>query len=134
MLEHNNEAVLSNLVTEEVLFAVFEHYPFGEILSIIAILLIGIFFITSADSGTFVLGMMTTNGSLNPGNRIKLIWGVMLSIISIALLYTGGLQALQNTMIVSALPFSAIMGLMTISLIKALYKESKELSKGKLKK
>jgi glycine betaine transporter len=133
MLEHNNEAVLSNLVTEEVLFAVFEHYPFGEILSIIAILLIGIFFITSADSGTFVLGMMTTNGSLNPGNRIKIIWGVMLSIISISLLYTGGLQALQNTMIVTALPFSIIMGLMTISLIKALYKESKELKIGKIK-
>jgi len=133
MLEHEGKAEISNLVTEEVLFAVFSNYSFGSILSIVAIILIGTFFITSADSGTYVLGMMTTNGSLNPGNRIKLIWGIMLSIISLALLYTGGLQALQNTMIAAALPFSMIMGLMTISLIKALYKEASDLGIGKIK-
>jgi len=133
MLEHEGKAEISNLVTEEVLFAVFSNYSFGSILSIVAIILIGTFFITSADSGTYVLGMMTTNGSLNPGNRIKLIWGIMLSIISLALLYTGGLQALQNTMIAAALPFSMIMGLMTISLIMALYKEASDLGIGKIK-
>lgn len=106
----------------------------GTVLSIIAILLICTFFITSADSGTYVLGMMTTNGSHHPGNKIKLVWGVLLAAISLVLLYSGGLQALQNTMIAAALPFSVIMALMTFSLIKALQKEAKELGIGRIPK
>jgi glycine betaine transporter len=50
------------------------------------------------------------------------------------LLYTGGLQALQNTMIAAALPFSIIMALMTISFLKALNKEAKELGIGQIRK
>ena len=77
---------------------------------------------------------MTTNGSHSPGAKIKITWGVMLAAIALVLLYTGGLQALQNTMIVAALPFSIIMALMTISLIKALNKEAKELGIGRIGK
>jgi glycine betaine transporter len=58
----------------------------------------------------------------------------MLSAISLVLLYSGGLQALQNTMIAAALPFSIIMALMTFSLIKALQKEARELGIGKIPK
>lgn len=127
LLEHEGVAKISALATEESLFGVFENYPMGTILSIIAMLLVGTFFITSADSGTFVLGMMTTNGSQNPSGSVKVIWGVFLAAIALVLLYSGGLQALQNTMIIAALPFSVIMALMTISLMKALTKEAKEL-------
>ncbi|MBT2687634.1 BCCT family transporter [Bacillus sp. ISL-47] len=134
MQEHNGVAKISELATEEALFGVFSNFPFGTLLSIIAIILICTFFITSADSGTYVLGMMTTNGSHHPGNRIKFIWGIMLSTISLVLIYSGGLQALQNTMIAAALPFSIIMALMTFSLIKALQKEAKELGIGKIPK
>ncbi|MBB6452356.1 glycine betaine transporter [Salirhabdus euzebyi] len=133
-LEHNGIAQISGLATEETLFAVFENYPLGLIASFIAIILIATFFITSADSGTYVLGMMTTNGSHSPGNQVKLTWGILLAAIAVALLYTGGLDALQNTMIIAALPFSIIMALMTVSLIKALYKESRELGIGRIKK
>ncbi|GEN46130.1 glycine betaine uptake BCCT transporter [Alkalibacillus haloalkaliphilus] len=133
-LEHNGVDTLSNLATEEMLFGVFSHYPFGMVASVIAIILISTFFITSADSGTYVLGMMTTNGSHHPGRRIKLIWGVILSATALALLYTGGLQALENTMIVAALPFSVIMLLMVVSFVKAIYKEGKELGIGDIKK
>lgn len=134
MLEHDGVAKISELATEESLFGVFANYPMSSILSILAIVLISTFFITSADSGTFVLGMMTTNGSLTPGNKIKFTWGFMLAAISLVLLYSGGLQALQNTMIVAALPFSIIMALMALSLIKALGKEAKELGIGKIPK
>lgn len=134
MLEHEGIAKISELATEEALFGVFANYPLSTLLSILAMILVGTFFITSADSGTFVLGMMTTNGSLTPGNRIKFTWGIMLSAISLVLLYSGGLQALQNTMIVAALPFSIIMGLMALSLIKALNQEAKELGIGKIPK
>jgi glycine betaine transporter len=132
LLEHEGVAKISALATEETLFGVFENYPMGTILSIIAMLLVGTFFITSADSGTFVLGMMTTNGSQNPSGSVKVIWGVFLAAIALVLLYSGGLQALQNTMIIAALPFSIIMALMTISLIKALTKEAKELGMNQL--
>lgn len=134
LLEHEGVAAISELAMEESLFGVFSYYPFGSFLSIIAIILIGTFFITSADSGTYVLGMMTTNGSHTPGNKIKLTWGIMLSAIALVLLYSGGLQALQNTMIAAALPFSIIMALMTISLVKSLYKESRELGIGQIPK
>ncbi|WP_174731701.1 glycine betaine uptake BCCT transporter [Mesobacillus harenae] len=125
MLEHNGLANISSLALEESLFGVFSNYPLGMLMSIIAMTLIGTFFITSADSGTYVLGMMTTNGSQNPANVVKITWGILLAATALVLLYTGGLQALQNTMIVAALPFSFIMALMTISLIKSLHKEAK---------
>lgn len=134
MQEHQGTAKISEMATEEALFGVFSNLPMGTVLSIIAILLICTFFITSADSGTYVLGMMTTNGSHHPGNKIKLVWGILLAAISLVLLYSGGLQALQNTMIAAALPFSVIMALMTLSLIKALQKEAKELGIGKIPK
>ncbi|MBN8202294.1 glycine betaine uptake BCCT transporter [Bacillus sp. NTK034] len=132
--EHNGVAKISELATEEALFGVFSNFPMGAVLSVIAILLICTFFITSADSGTYVLGMMTTNGSHHPGNKIKMVWGILLAAISLVLLYSGGLQALQNTMIAAALPFSVIMALMTFSLIKALQKEAKELGIGRIPK
>ncbi|WP_050182438.1 glycine betaine uptake BCCT transporter [Domibacillus robiginosus] len=127
LLEHDGVTSISKLATEESLFGVLAHYPMSGIVSILAIILIGTFFITSADSGTYVLGMMTTNGSQNPSNRIKITWGALLTIMALVLLYSGGLQALQNTMIVAALPFSIVMVLMTISLVKSLNKEAKEI-------
>ena len=118
---------LTKYATEEVLFAVLGQYPMGMILSLIGLLLIVIFFITSADSATFVLGMQTTNGSLNPPNSVKLTWGTMQSAVAIILLYSGGLQALQNSLIIVALPFSFIIILMGFSLYKALKIEKQEL-------
>ena len=55
---------------ETQLFGVFNHIPLGIVLSIIALLLIASFFVTSADSATFVLGMQTTFGSLNPSSLV----------------------------------------------------------------
>jgi len=115
--------VISNQGMEVALFSVFEHFPWTTFLSILAILLISTFFITSADSATFVLGMQTTNGSLNPSNRIKFIWGVIQSATAAILLYTGGLNALQKASIIAALPFTIIMILIVISIMKSLRNE-----------
>ncbi|MED4017818.1 BCCT family transporter [Sutcliffiella cohnii] len=123
---------ISSLAPEESLFGVLEGFPLSMVLSLLSILIIVTFFVTSADSGTFVLGMMTTNGSLNPSRIIKATWGIFLSITAIALLYSGGLQALQNTMILAALPFSIIILLMVVSLLKSLNKEAKELGIGQI--
>ncbi|MBN6205745.1 BCCT family transporter [Ralstonia pickettii] len=114
---------LSGFSTELVLFNMFDHLPLSLFLSILAILLIASFFITSADSATFVLGMQTTYGSLTPPNIVKIVWGLAQSSVALILLYVGGLAALQNTIIITALPFSFIMILMVIALYKALKKE-----------
>ncbi|WP_270181477.1 glycine betaine uptake BCCT transporter [Alkalihalobacillus sp. CinArs1] len=122
-LQQNGTADIASLATEEALFGTFQNYPFGVVLSIIAITLIGTFFVTSADSATFVLGMQTTYGSLNPGTSVKLTWGITQSAMAAVLLYSGGLQALQNVLILAAMPFSVIMILMTVSFYKAITKE-----------
>ena len=129
-LEAKGIASISQLALEESLFGVFANYPFGMVMSIVAIILIMTFFITSADSGTYVLAMMSTHGHANPPNRIKVIWGILLTAIALVLLYSGGLASLQNAMIIAALPFSVIMILMTISLLKSLNQEVKEMNKG----
>jgi glycine betaine transporter len=121
---------LTRLATEETLFAVFNQMPMSLVLSIVAVILISTFFITSADSATFVLGMQTTNGSMHPPNMIKIIWGVSQSLIAVILLSAEGLSALQNMLIVAAFPFSFIMMLMMLSLYKSLTLEVKTM-KGK---
>lgn len=120
-------ADLTGLLTEETLFAVFNELPMSMLLSIITVILISTFFITSADSATFVLGMQTTYGSLYPPNMVKLTWGIAQSAVAIILLSSGGLDALQNALIIAALPFSFIIILMMVSLYKELDKERKEL-------
>ncbi|MYL54282.1 BCCT family transporter [Pontibacillus yanchengensis] len=131
-LEHTGIDTISKLATEESLFGVFANFPLGIVASIVAITLISTFFITSADSGTFVLGLMTTGGTGDPSQTIKLTWGVLLSATALALLYTGGLQALQNTMIIAAFPFSIIMLLMSMSFVKSVYQEGKKLGISKI--
>lgn len=121
----NNGTDLAGLPKEQMLFGLFDHFPLGGVLSILGIMLIATFFITSADSATFVLGMQTTNGSLSPSAPVKFSWGIIQSAIAAVLLYTGGLQALQNALISAAFPFSLIMLLMVFSFYKSLRNENR---------
>lgn len=118
---------LTKFAPEQMLFATFDHFPLGGFLSIIAIILVFSFFITSADSATFVLAMLSEDGEIKPTNFTKVIWGVTLSVIAIALLLSGGLTALQNVLIIVALPFSIVMILIVVSLIIELSHERKEM-------
>ncbi|MGJ9458574.1 glycine betaine uptake BCCT transporter [Oceanobacillus sp. CF4.6] len=122
---------VSNSGEEVALFALLENFPGGTLLSIVSILLISTFFITSADSATFVLGMQTSGGSLYPTNRIKFIWGVIQSATAAVLLWQGGLAALQTASIIAALPFTIIMILIIISLMKSLKLEVKLIEKNR---
>lgn len=108
-----------------VLFKLFNYYPLGLGLSILAVLLLAVFFITSADSATFVLAMMTSNGNFNPPVAKKLSWGITQSLVASVLLVSGGLEALQKMSIAAALPFTLILLLLCISLIKAFNYELK---------
>ncbi|MBB5172236.1 glycine betaine uptake BCCT transporter [Texcoconibacillus texcoconensis] len=120
----NIHGVIGEVGEEVALFELLQHFhPLGTIMSGIAILLIASFFITSADSATFVLGMQTTNGSLHPPNSVKFIWGIIQSSTAAILIMSGGLEGLQTAAIIAAFPFTIIMIFMIISLMKALRTE-----------
>lgn len=123
-IEQNGIAVISDLPTETTTFGVLDHYALGGIMSFMTIIVIAIFFITSADSATFVLGMLTTSGRLNPGNSVKIVWGLALSSMAATVVYYGGTQGFQNLLIISALPFSIIVMLMAFSFYKTAKKET----------
>lgn len=115
--------IMSDKGTEIVLFDILQQYPVGEGMTILAVFLISTFFITSADSATFVLGMQSTAGSLNPPNYVKFIWGIIISSSASILLYSGGLGALQTASIISSFPFVFILFGVVISLILSFRKE-----------
>lgn len=119
-LEQHGIAKLSKLATETVTFGMYEYYPIGMILSFLTVIVIAIFFITSADSATFVLGMFSTGGQLNPSNVVKIVWGLILSAMAAIVMYSGGLEGFQNMLIIAALPFSIILILMAISFYKTI--------------
>ena len=108
---------------ETAVFFVLEKYPLGRLLSMIVVVLLGLFFITSADSATFSLSMLSSNGEKNPAAYKKIIWAVLEAAMAYVLLCSGGLKPLQTISIVAALPFLIIMILMCGSLIKSFQKE-----------
>ncbi|MCR5449900.1 MAG: BCCT family transporter [Solobacterium sp.] len=120
--------VLEGVVsTPEVgLFVVLEQYPLGKILSVIMLVLLCTFFITSANTGVFTLSMLTSDGDLNPPNNKKIMWGIIQSVMAIGLLMAGGLKPLQTISLVAAFPFIFIMLMCMVSFVKALGSEKKD--------
>ncbi|WMJ76834.1 MULTISPECIES: glycine betaine uptake BCCT transporter [unclassified Sedimentibacter] len=108
---------------ETALFQVLKYYPLGNILSLVTVALLCTFFITSANSATFVLGMLTSEGNLNPNRNRKVLWGLIQSFLATALLLSGGLQALQTASVAAAFPFIFVMLFAMVSLMKALKTE-----------
>ncbi|MGL5670342.1 MAG: BCCT family transporter, partial [Cetobacterium sp.] len=109
--------------TETALFLVFSQYRFGALMSGIAILLLGSFFITSADSATYVLGMMSSDGDLNPPSYKKLIWGVTQSLLAIALIFAGGLNMLKTASIIIAFPLLILFPIMIFTMFYSLKRD-----------
>lgn len=115
------DAVNVNLTSA--LFQTYLHLPLTTLLSVLSIFLIFTFLVTSADSATYILASMTTKGSLVPPVFAKLVWGFLMAAIAGVLLYAGGLEALQTASLVSALPFTVILLLLLVSMVKLLKKE-----------
>lgn len=101
-------------------FAVLGELPLTAITSVVAIILVVLYFISGADSNTFVLSSLSTRGVPNPPRPVLGTWGVLTGVCAIVLLLVGGLQALQQAAILSAVPFTVIVALLGISLVKEL--------------
>lgn len=87
------------------LFAFLEHFPFSAVLSQIAVLMIVVFFVTSADSGAMVVDMLASGGKDRTPVWQRVFWAAVMTAVAIALLLADGLKALQTATIASALPF-----------------------------
>ena len=124
-LEQLGISAISEFSLETSTFGVLAEYPLGTFLSILTIFIIAIFFITSADSATFVLGMLSTNGLLDPGNSVKITWGLIQSAVAAVVVYFGGTQGLQNMLIIAALPFAIVIILMGVSFLKDIQTEAR---------
>ncbi|WP_181347881.1 BCCT family transporter [Thalassobacillus sp. CUG 92003] len=108
------------------LFAMLDHLPLGTILSVLSICLLFTFLVTSADSATFVLGMMSSNGDTNPSMIVKVIWGTLIAGLATVLIISAGLEGLQTASLIGALPFSIVLFVASISLLKAIREDYRE--------
>jgi choline-glycine betaine transporter len=96
-------------------------------LSLIIVTLLLTFLITSADSGILIITTLASGGSQSQKQAKHIvIWGILFSILIGVLLAAGGMEALRSIMIIGALPFSVVMALMVISLIKSLLNDDSD--------
>ncbi len=97
-----------------------------QAITIMSVVLVVTFLVTSADSGILVMNTIMSGGAEETGNLHRVIWGVLLTLVIGTLLIAGGggMGALKNAMIIAALPFAIIMCMMCVALIKALVRDS----------
>ena len=119
-----NLATMVNDNTSVALFVFLEQFPLSELLSVIAIAMVVIFFVTSCDSGAMVVDMLCSNGQNNTPVWQRIYWAVGVGVVAIILMAAGGLSALQTMTIASALPFAIILLVALFGLLKALRVES----------
>ena len=115
------------VVAENALFDMLGGLPWGPLLSVVAIVLVGLFFITSSDSGSLVVAMLSSGGNPNPTRLVRVVWAALGGVLAIGLLLAGGLVALQTAAILIALPFSLVMIAMVVATARALRREHQEL-------
>lgn len=127
----NNE--LANRILENMdtaLFYFLQLFPFSSFIIALTFVSLIIFFVTSADSTVYVLGMYSEE-TTEPSNKSKVMWGVVIAGVAIALLLSGGLTPLQTVSAVAGLPFSVVVILMCISFFKSLRQEYRVMEENK---
>jgi choline/glycine/proline betaine transport protein len=118
-LQMNNKADIVGAVKANVstaLFSMLEQFPFSSLLSIIAIILVIVFFVTSSDSGSLVVDHLTSGGKLDSPVPQRVFWAIMEGVIAATLLVGGGLKTLQTASICTGLPFAIILLVLIYSL------------------
>ena len=98
----------------------------ATLMSCVIVVLLLTYLVTSADSAVLIINTIAAAGDESPKGRIHIItWGVILTLVIGGLLLAGGLGAINTAMIIGALPFSAVMALMGVSLLKALWNDTR---------
>ncbi len=123
LIKDKGAEALANIVQQDVSLALFEflnYFPFSSVLSFFAMLMVIVFFVTSADSGAMVVDTLASGGDSETPVWQRIFWAGLMGVSAITLLLAGGLTALQTVTIASALPFSIVLLASIYGLIKAL--------------
>ena len=107
----------------EVLFSIVENLPFAGWLPVLIMAILGIFFITAADSASVVMGILTTRGSQNPPKPVVVFWGLVMAGIAVVMLLLGdesALEGLQSLVIITAVPFAFVVLLIIVAWFREL--------------
>lgn len=111
---------------ETLLFKFLDYLPLSGVTGLVSLVVISLFFITSADSGIYVLNNIASRDkSLAAPRWQAVMWGILMSVVSIVLMQSGGLANLQAMTLLVALPFAMLMLLMCFSLWKGLNADKK---------
>ena len=105
------------------LFAMLEALPLAQITSFIAIILVVVFFVTSSDSGSLVIDVISAGGKVDAPTPQRVFWCVFEGLVAIALILGGGLVALQAMAVSTGFPFTIVLLIATISVVKGLLNE-----------
>jgi len=107
------------------LFAMLDALPLAQITSFIGIILVIVFFVTSSDSGSLVIDVISAGGKVDAPTPQRVFWCTFEGLVAIALILGGGLVALQAMAVSSGLPFTIVLLVATFSIIKGLSSEPK---------
>ncbi|MFS4507419.1 BCCT family transporter [Clavibacter sp. Sh2141] len=102
------------VVSDNTLFQLLNHYPLASVSTVLVMLLVGIFFVSGADSASIVMGTLSQRGALHPSRKVVVFWGVVMGAVAAIMLAIGGggteaLTGLQNLTVVASLPFVIVM-------------------------
>lgn len=109
--------------TGSAIFTLMETYPFTSALNLLIVVMIVLWFVTSSDSASFVIDMLTSGGDTNPPKIQRLFWAATEGVIASVLLAAGGLSALQAASIVSGFPFAIVIVVMLYALMRGLSRD-----------
>lgn len=112
------EAVQAN--SSSAIFKLVEHYPLIKPITLLIVIMIVLWFVTSSDSASFVIDMLTAGGDTNPPKIQRLFWASTEGVIAAILLAAGGLQALQAAAIIAGFPFALVIFVMMVALWRGL--------------
>ncbi|MGM8887199.1 BCCT family transporter, partial [Psychrobacter sp. 1U2] len=105
------------------IFKLIEYYPLTKPITFIIVIMIVLWFVTSSDSASFVIDMLTAGGDTNPPKIQRLFWASTEGVIAAVLLAAGGLSALQAAAIVAGLPFALVVFVMMYALLRGLSRD-----------
>lgn len=105
------------------IFVLLEQLPLTTLMSVLTTVLVVTFFVTSSDSGSLVIDIITSGGAEDPPTWQRVFWAISEGVVAAVLLVAGGLTALQTAAISSALPFALIMLVICLGLYRGLQQE-----------
>ncbi len=123
LIMHHGAAELGHVVQTDVslgLFKFLEFFPFTDALSGLAIVMVGIFFVTSSDSSAMVIDILASRDHGKAPVWQRIFWSCLIGLVALVLMLADGLKALQTATIASALPFAIILLISGYGLLKAL--------------